>query len=591
MRKSLLWQLAIPFVVMILVAVGGLTLYFSSYAENIYLSNLHDNLKIEANLLAEQIAPAVQSGAASNDLETRVKDFSTLTGARTTVILTDGTVVGESSSSPTNMENHINRPEVQAALTGDEGADIRFSDTLKQQFYYLAVPVRMNGELVGFVRLSSSLEKINADISRLQKAILTSGALVILLLILVAFLVAERTLYPLRKLAKDVGQIRSGGQMVELVSDRKDEIGQLTQAFAHLANQLTIQIDGFKEERGKFEAVLNSMTDGVLIVDTNGTVALINPAAQRIFNTESAEGAVGKSLMEVVRQYQVVDLWRQATTSGNPQIITLETAPQRQFIQGIATSLEYSLPGSTLLVFQDLTRVRKLETVRRDFISNVSHELRTPLASLKALTETLDEGALEDPPAARRFLNRMNNEIDNMTQLVRELLELSKIESGKVPLNLKTVSPLSLLTAAGERMALQAERAGIKLSVAADENLPSVKADGDRIEQVLVNLIHNAVKFTRPGGKIDVSAWQEGEFVIFSVQDNGVGIDPDAVPRIFERFYKADQSRSGGGTGLGLSIARHIVEAHGGQIWLTSKVDEGSTFNFSLPTQIPDPTA
>lgn len=583
MRKSLLWQIAIPFIVLILVAVGGLTIYFSNYVETIYLSNLHQNLRVEADLLAEQIAVPLQQNEDQSLIEARVQDFSALTGARTTIILVDGTVAGESSTDPTGMENHLDRPEVQTALQSQsEGVDIRFSDTLKERFYYLAIPVKAGDELLGFVRLSSSLAKITADVKSLQRVIFTSGILVIVLFVLVSFFVAERTIHPLQKLAEEVTWLQ-GGQQIELASDRKDEIGMLTQAFAHLANQLAAQIDEFREERGKLEAVLNHMTDGVLIVDADGTVTLINPAAQRIFTTEKFESVIGKSLMEVVRQYQVIDLWRSAKTSNAQQIATLEMLPQRQFVQGIATPLESSLPGSTLLVFQDLTRVRKLETVRRDFVSNVSHELRTPLASLKALTETLEEGALEDPPAARRFLNRMNNEIDNMTQLVRELLELSKIESGKVPLNLRPVEPVRLLVSAGERMALQAERAGINLQVVSDENLPAVNADGERIEQVLVNLIHNAVKFTRPGGEIKVLAHLDDQFVVFQVQDTGVGIESDAIPRIFERFYKADQSRSGGGTGLGLSIARHIIEAHGGRIWVESKVNQGSTFSFCLP--------
>ena len=237
----------------------------------------------------------------------------------------------------------------------------------------------------------------------------------------------------------------------------------------------------------------------------------------------------------------------------------------------------------TLLVFQDLTRVRKLETVRRDFVSNVSHELRTPLASLKALTETLQEGALEDPPAARRFLKRMETEIDNLTQMVRELLELSRIESGRIPLNRKPIDPCALAAPAVERLQVQAERAGLRLAMDCPDALPQVLADAERIEQVLVNLIHNAIKFTPAGGSIDLSAEQVADKVVFSVRDSGVGIPAEVLPRIFERFYKVDQARTGGGTGLGLSIARHIVDAHGGQIWAESKEKAGSTFSISLP--------
>jgi len=235
------------------------------------------------------------------------------------------------------------------------------------------------------------------------------------------------------------------------------------------------------------------------------------------------------------------------------------------------------------LVFQDLTRVRRLETVRRDFISNVSHELRTPLASLKALTETLQEGALEDPPAARRFLSQMETEIDNLTQMVRELLELSRIESGRVPLQRKPCDPCTLIATSVNRMRLQAERAGLTMETECPPDLPSVNADPERIDQVLVNLIHNAVKFTLPGGKIKAGAYVRGGEVAFFVYDTGVGIQPQDLTRIFERFYKSDRSRSGGGTGLGLSIARYMIETHGGEIWAESTPGQGSTFTFTLP--------
>jgi two-component system phosphate regulon sensor histidine kinase PhoR len=221
--------------------------------------------------------------------------------------------------------------------------------------------------------------------------------------------------------------------------------------------------------------------------------------------------------------------------------------------------------------------------VRRDFISNVSHELRTPLASLKALTETLQTGALEDPPAARRFLQRIETEVDALTQMATELLELSRIESGQVPLARRPVEPARLLRIATDRMHAQAERARLNLDCACPPGLPHVHADPARIEQVLVNLIHNAIKFTAPGGHILVSAAPSGEFVQFSVTDTGIGIPSEELARIFERFYRVDRSRTGGGTGLGLSISRHIVEAHSGRIWATSEEGCGSNFLFTLP--------
>jgi two-component system phosphate regulon sensor histidine kinase PhoR len=233
---------------------------------------------------------------------------------------------------------------------------------------------------------------------------------------------------------------------------------------------------------------------------------------------------------------------------------------------------------------QDLTRVRRLETVRRDFISNVSHELRTPLASLKALTETLQSGALADPEVAPRFLGRISTEVDALTQMAQELLDLSRIESGQVPLKFFQLSPNQLLLAAVDRMKTQAERAHLNLHAECAENLPAILADKSRLEQVLVNLIHNAVKFTKPGGEVVLLAEAVDGGVRFAVKDTGIGIPSGDLTRIFERFYRVDKSRAGGGTGLGLSIVKHIVEGHKGKVWAESEEGQGSTFYFVIPT-------
>jgi two-component system phosphate regulon sensor histidine kinase PhoR len=362
-----------------------------------------------------------------------------------------------------------------------------------------------------------------------------------------------------------------------LPEDEK-RLEELSNAVKALVLGLREQAADQEAERAKLAAVMDQMTDGVLIADAGGRIRFANPAAGRLF--ESGE-APGRTVAEVVRHHQLVEAWQRSRESGQVQEETVELPARRQFLQLVVLP-ERSTGGSLLLV-QDLTRVRRLETVRRDFISNLSHELRTPLASLKALTETLRDGALEDPAASRRFLGRIETEVDALTQMAQELLELSRIESGQVPLEIRNVQPVRLLQSAAERMRAQAERAGLSLRVEALEGLPAVRADAPRLEQVLVNLVHNAVKFTRPGGEVVLAAEAEGQFVRFSVRDNGVGIPADDLPRIFERFYKADRARSGGGTGLGLSISRHIVEAHGGGIRAESVEGEGSSFYFTIP--------
>jgi two-component system phosphate regulon sensor histidine kinase PhoR len=320
------------------------------------------------------------------------------------------------------------------------------------------------------------------------------------------------------------------------------------------------------------------MTDGVLIADANGRIQFANPAIERLFE---AKDILGRTVVEVLRQHQLIEAWQRCQQTAEVQTESVELPGRRQFLQLIAIPDRET--GGSLILVQDLTRVRRLETVRRDFISNVSHELRTPLASLKALTETLQEGALEDPSAARRFLKRIETEVDALTQMATELLELSRIESGQVPLEFKAVPAASLLLSVADRMHAQAERAGLVLRLAAPLDMTEVLVDPPRLEQVLVNLIHNAVKFSPPGGEVALSAQADGTFVRFSVRDSGAGIPADDLERIFERFYKADRARSGGGTGLGLSISRHLVEAHGGKIWAESMEGQGSTFYFTIP--------
>ena len=358
----------------------------------------------------------------------------------------------------------------------------------------------------------------------------------------------------------------------------------------NLIKNLNLQLSTLNSERARLAAVLDQMTDGVLIVDSQGKIQFANPASKKLFETVDP---INRSIVEVVRHHQLVEAWRRCQQTNELQSESVEVPARRQFLQLVVVPDTHA--GGSLLLVQDLTRVRRLETVRRDFISNISHELRTPLASLKALTETLQNGALSDPEAGPRFLSRIVTEVDALTQMTQELLDLSRIESGQVELNLAPISPKKLLMSAGDRMKLQAERAGLTLRVECSDDLPNVRADQARLEQVLVNLIHNAVKFTRPGGEVvllaeaaDTGERSAGSGVRFGVKDTGIGIPSEDVSRIFERFYRVDRSRSGSGTGLGLSIARHIVETHRGKIWVDSIEGRGSTFFFTIPQSAAD---
>jgi two-component system phosphate regulon sensor histidine kinase PhoR len=322
----------------------------------------------------------------------------------------------------------------------------------------------------------------------------------------------------------------------------------------------------------------------VLITDDKGRVGLINPTAARLLRTNEEE-AIGRSFAEVAWHHDLIELWQRACGRREEEDALIEMGLQDAFMRMIVSPLETSGRQDCLVILQDLTRIRRLETVRRDFLSNISHELRTPLASLKALVETLQDGALEDPPAARRFLAQADGEVDALSQMVEELLELTRIESGKVPLRLSETAVQDVVRPPVERLRPQSERQRLKLIVDLSDDLPPVLSDALRTQQVVGNLLHNAIKFTPEGGKVTLRArlQSDGSHVVFSVKDTGVGIPAAELPRIFERFYKADRARSGGGTGLGLAISRHIVQAQGGKIWAKSKEGKGSTIFFTLP--------
>ena len=396
--------------------------------------------------------------------------------------------------------------------------------------------------------------------------------------IIVVVLLAGGYAWRYYKLRGDIEQYASRVRGME-IDTNANELQNLSSVIASLSATFKSQHAALESERLRLATVLEQITDGVLLADATGLIQFANPAAGRLFQFGNP---LNHSIAEVVRNHQLVEAWRRCQQTRQMQSESVEVPTRHQFLQLVVIPDQHT-SGSLLLV-QDLTRIRRLETVRRDFVSNLSHELRTPLASLKALAETLQEGALDDPPAARRFVDQIQTEVDALTQMANELLELSKIESGRFSLERSSVAPVTLLESAAKRMQVQAERANITLSVECPDDLPEIQVDAQRLEQVLINLIHNAVKFTRPGGEVFLQAESLPAEVRFAIKDTGVGIPADEVSRIFERFYRVDKSRTGRGTGLGLSIARHIVEAHGGKIWAESIEGQGSTFFFSIPT-------
>ena len=582
MFRRLRWRIALPYVALVLVATLGLTLYISDQVRQVRLDDLEDQLLADARLLAGAAAPLLLDETDPETLDRLARGWADRLEARVTIIGTDGLVLGESHEDRTQMDNHLNRPEVQLALKTGQGSSMRYSATLGYEMMYAAVPIQIGEEVgLGVMRVALPLGEIEANAGRLRQEILIAGLGIALVAALLAVVIAGRTTQPVRELTAVAERMATGDLDARLFPTSRDEVGQLTRAFNHMADQIREQVTSLAEERGRLAAVLDHMADGVLITDGSGQVEMINAAAARLLDT-SEEQALGRSFAQVVPHYPLIELWKTCCEQGEEQIEMVEVTRQGLFLQAIVTPFEEAGVEGYLVILQDLTRIRRLETVRRDFISNISHELRTPLAGLKALVDTLRGGAIKDRPAAKRFLKRMDAEVDALTQMVEELLELSRIESGQAPLRLAPVPVSEVVVPPVDRLRPQAERGGLDLTVLLPPELPMVLADADRARLVLTNLVHNAVKFTPPGGQITVGARPEGEDIVFSVQDTGVGIPVDDLPRIFERFYKADRARSGGGTGLGLAIAKHIVQGHDGRIWAESIEGEGSSFYFTL---------
>lgn len=616
MFRSIRWRIAVFYTILILLAMAGLAVYLSDLVGDTQLDNLSAQLTAEARMIADALASSSVWIAPDGNLDFLAQRYADLLDARVTLIGMDGTVLGESHEDRTQMDNHLYRPEVQQALTTGWGSSIRFSQTAGYDMMYVAIPVTAGERAVGIARVALPLSQIEANVARLRGAILTATLFTALGAALLALLIAERTARPVRHLTEVVQRMAEGDLSVRLLPTTRDEVGTLTRAFNQMADRLRGTITTLVEERGRLTAVLDNMADGVLITDGDGRVRLINPAAARLLATDT-EMPLGRSFAQVARDHRIIGLWQQCRERGEEQISPVEIDRRGQFLQVIVTPLRDAEPQACLVILQDLTQVRRLEMVRRDFISNISHELRTPLASLKALVDTLRGGALEDLPTAQHFLDLMETEVDALAQMVQELLELSRIESGQVPFQFALVAVPDIVLPPVERLRPQEERAGLQLTVDLPPDLPPVLADTQRMQQVVTNLVHNAIKFTMPGGQIQVSGFKflvsedgklesealnlepgtlpPGEWVLIAVQDTGVGIPADDIPRIFERFYKADRARSGGGTGLGLAIAKHIVQAHGGRIWaespsitLRASVEgKGSTFYVALPVKTP----
>ncbi len=409
-----------------------------------------------------------------------------------------------------------------------------------------------------------------------------AGAGVVLAFAAVAagYVESRRASMSVRKVIGGLRSIEDGDLDHTIETRESDETGDLATAFNRMSTSLTSMMRDLSGERNKLSAVLETMSDGVIVVDSSGEVELINGAAAELF--EVGLEADRTTPFSVGHDHELRQLVAACRRARVPQYAEIILTTGRRTVSAVATPLDDELGGAVLVTLHDLTELRQVETSRREFVSNVSHELRTPLSSIKAMAETLEDGGLDDPSINADFVRRIHTEADRMTTLVNDLLELTSLQSGQADMKAQQVDIASVIREEGSRYVQVARKLGIETRVSLPDDLPRVVAQEDRMRQVVRNLLDNALKFTPENGRIDIAAEVTRQAVEVRVTDNGLGIPSESLPHIFERFYKVERSRRDEGSGLGLAIVKNIVQAYGGDVSVESRVGEGSTFSLTL---------
>jgi len=483
------------------------------------------------------------------------------------------------------MENHAKRPEIVEALQGKIGFHSRLSTTIGIETMYVAVPVLINGDVKAVARIALPLKEIKSIFLKLR-GILFFGILVATLIgFFLSVKLAKGLTEPIETISEGARKIASGDWGTRVYSGSKDEIGDLGRTINFMTRTLKEHIDEVSQEKSRLENILNTMVSGVVVLDHYGLVRIINPAAEEMFGISSATG-VGKHNLEVIRNYGLNEQIEKCLVKEG--VIEYEFTiryPEEKVLQCyIAPVYRDQVLAGLTMVFHDITKLRKLEKIRSDFVANASHELRTPLTVISGYVETLLSGALDDRETSEKFVSIIDKETERLQRLVEELLTLSQVESQQ-EMQIQDVDLMDLINSVLDEMRQRYLEKNISLDLQAEEDLPLVKTNGDRIKQVLVNLLDNAFKYTPSYGQVTVIVQNQAECVKVSIKDTGIGIPAKDLARIFERFYRVDRARSRqlGGFGLGLSIVKHIVEIYGGKIGVNSIPEKGSTFWFTLP--------
>jgi two-component system phosphate regulon sensor histidine kinase PhoR len=508
-------------------------------------------------------------------------------GARVTVVASDGTVLADSAADPAKMENHANRPEVQSAIANGAGKDVRQSATLGRALVYRAYRFEPPSGAPVVIRFALPLAQVNESIAEFRRRLLLAS-LAMLVLGGGASLIYSRGFSARIERLKDFSHRVASGDFQPLPSDdTEDELTDLARALNETAAHLDRTIRTLTGERNQSSAILRSMIEGVAVIDSKERVVFCNRAFAEILNIDAAR-CEGRPLVELVRQADLLDLARRALTSADSlqgSLIIGTVMPRSFAVTATPVNALEPAANGAVIVLHDITELRRLERVRQDFVANVSHEFKTPLTAIQGFAETLLGGALEDQKNNRRFLEIIRDHASRLGRLTDDLLKLARIEAGKLEVQYQPVSVAELVEGCAATTLFKASQRNIALNLSYPPELPAVRGDAGLLREVLQNLLDNAVQYTSPGGRVNLSAATRDHEAVITVADTGIGIPLADQERIFERFYRVDAARSRevGGTGLGLSIAKHIVEAHGGRLWVESTIGAGSQFHFSIP--------
>ena len=593
-RRSIALKLTLTLVGFVAVTSLVAGVYLTRALENFAVESLETRLGSVAAVIHDEARAVLRPGArasAAQDLAVRV---ARATGARVTLIAPDGRVLAESERAfgdVAALENHAARPEVREALAGRTGRALRRSATTEAPLLYVAVPVREEPRVLGVLRLALPLSAVTASYATLHQVMLAGGAVALLVALGIGIFVAGRVTRPVVEMQSIARQMSEGSFLVRAPTRSTDEIGTLGRSLNVMAGRLREKIQDLEQEQAKITAMLDAMIEGVVAVDGHEHILLMNEQARAMFGLGSSRGE-GKPFLEVIRNADLHEIFRAVHAGGAGLALRQEiemTSPAYRIVGVNAVGLSPVAGGpGVVMVLHDLTALRQLERVRTEFVANVSHELRTPLTAIQGYLETLLSGALEEPENARRFLEIVLRHSERLGRLLNDLADLSNIELGKVTLRKEPVRLDELVGSVVAIIGPRAARSRVAVTADTPAELPAVAADRDRLVQILINLVDNAVKYTPEGGAVTVTARGTGNGVVeIAVADTGIGIPAADLPRITERFYRVDKARSRelGGTGLGLAIVKHLVLAHGGELRIESLEQQGTTVRFTLPIQ------